>query len=910
MKNTTSLRVVLVLFVLAAEVFSTTAVLRVQAASIPPSLHFTQIVSGLTDPVFVTNAGDGSNRLFIIEQTGQILVYKNGGLLSTPFLNIAGLISNFTGVNGEQGLLCLAFDPNYSSNGIFYITYTTTNNDPAFLYTTTLARYHVSSGSPDQADPLSGAVLLSIPKKYTNHNGGMIAFGPDGYLYMSMGDGGSGGDPDNNAQNLDTMLGKLLRLDVESAPPPGQNYVIPPTNPFFGSTDPNVKKEIWAYGLRNPWRYSFDRSTGDLYIGDVGQAVEEEIDFQGASSAGGENFGWHILEGNLCFNPSTNCIKPTGYVPPVATYDHGANDSFGCAVTGGYVYRGSQYLSLQGVYLYGDFCSGKVLGLIKNPNNTWTASVVTSTGFTISSFGQDEQGELYLTNYGGGAIYHISSGSVTISGNAGIAGAMLGYVDGTLKTVTAQPDGSYQITVPYNWSGTVTPSLSGYGFNPGSRSYANLQTDLTSQDYTAVTAWFGGVQIQADQNVAVIGRPQIGGQVMAFNGPSSGSTTMYMPMLFKNAFGAYNSALYVQDLDPINTASIAIAFYDTAGNLTCTINDSLPPLAAHGTWLPNLSCLGTSWVGSAEITSNHDIAAVGRPHLGSQITSYNGFASGSTTMILPVLFMNASGSSNSAFYVQDLDASNTAHINLNFYDQGGNPTCARTDTIPPFSSHGYWLPDLSCLGSSWTGGVVITSDQNIAAVGRLHLGSQITTYDGFSSGSTAVSASMLFKNAFGSYNSSISIQDISTTNTANITLRFYDSSGTLTCTQTDAIAPLGMHSYSLTGVSCLGTSWVGGVQVASDQNIVLVSQVVIGNETAAYDGFTAGNTLDFAPMMFRYAFDGSYNSALYIQNLDSTNTANITINLYDSSGSLSCTHTDSLPALASRGYWLPTMTCP
>jgi glucose/arabinose dehydrogenase len=396
-----------------------------EAASLPPGLQFTLVTGGLTDPVFVANAGDGSNRLFIVQQTGQIRVYKSGSLLSTPFLNIVGSVSDFTGVNGEQGLLAVAFDPGYSTNGYFYITYTTHTSDPVFAYTTTLARYRVSTTNPDQADPSTGRVLLSIPKKHTNHNGGMLAFGPDGYLYMSMGDGGSGGDPDGNAQNLHTLLGKLLRLDVNATPAPGQTYVIPPGNPLYNSADPSVRKEIWAYGLRNPWRFSFDRSAGSLYIGDVGQNAEEEVDFQAAATPGGQNYGWNVLEGNLCYSPSTNCTAPAGYVAPVATYDHGTNDSYGCSITGGYVYRGSLYSLLAGVYFYGDFCSGKVLGLIKNPDNSWTSGLMAATGFAISSFGEDESGELYLADYGGGRIYRIAAACAGATVDVRIAGSLI-----------------------------------------------------------------------------------------------------------------------------------------------------------------------------------------------------------------------------------------------------------------------------------------------------------------------------------------------------------------------------------------------------------------------------------------------------------------------------------------------------
>ena len=620
----------------------------VSAASIPSALAFTPVASGLSLPVFVTNAGDGSNRLFIVQQGGQIRIFKNGSLLPTPFLNIVGSVSNFTGVNVEQGLLCLVFDPNYSTNGTFYITYTTTNPDPTFIYTTTLARYHVSTGNPDVADVASGVVLLSIPKKYTNHNGGMLAFGPDGYLYMSMGDGGSGGDPDNNAQNLHTMLGKLLRLDVESTPPVGKMYVIPPTNPFFASSDPNVKQEIWAYGLRNPWRFSFDRLTGDLYIGDVGQATEEEVDFQASASAGGQDYGWHILEGNLCYSPSVGCVAPSGYVPPVATYDHGVNASFGCAITGGYVYRGGASPSLQGVYLYGDYCSGKVLGLVKNASSIWTSSLIVSTGFTISSFGQDEQGELYLADYGGGTIYRISA------------------------------------------------------------------------------PWIGGVSLTSDRNVVAVGRPQIGSQVMAYDGFATGNTTFYVPMLFRNAFGGtYNAALYVQNVDPVNTANITLSYYDTSGNLTCSHADSIPAFSSHGYWMPS-ECVPDGWVGGVVITADHNVVAVGRPQIGAEITSYDGFPSGSTSMYVPMLFRNAFGGTyNAALYVQNTDPSNTANITIQYYDTSGNPTCSHMDTIPALASHGYWLPT-ECMPDSWVGGAVVTADHNIVAVGRPHIGGQVT----------------------------------------------------------------------------------------------------------------------------------------------------------------------------------------
>src|SRR5512140_1616181 len=289
------------------------------SATLPSAVKLTPVISGLTQPVFVTHAGDSSNRLFVVQQTGQIRLFKNGGLLAAHFLDVSG-VSGFTHAASEQGLLGLAFDPNYATNRRFYVTYTITTGNATFPYAVRLVRYQASSGNPDVANPASAFVILTIAKKYTNHNGGMIAFGRDGYLYWGTGDGGSGGDPDNNAQNLSSLLGKMLRLDVHSTPPVGKRYVIPPTNPFFHNTNASVRKEIWAYGLRNPWRWSFDRSTGNMLIGDVGQNREEEIDFQPASSTGGINYGWHILEGNLCFLPLTGCVKPARYVGPVTVY--------------------------------------------------------------------------------------------------------------------------------------------------------------------------------------------------------------------------------------------------------------------------------------------------------------------------------------------------------------------------------------------------------------------------------------------------------------------------------------------------------------------------------------------------------------------------------------------------------------
>jgi glucose/arabinose dehydrogenase len=269
-----------------------------------------------------------------------------------------------------------------------------------------LARYAVSAADPNVADPASEQIILTLTHPaFDNHNGGQLAFSPrDGYLYLGPGDGGSGGDPANNAQNPLSLLGKILRLDVESPPAPGNTYVIPPTNPFVGVA--GFRPEIWALGVRNPWRFSFDRLTGDLYIGDVGQGSFEEVDFQPAASPGGQNYGWRILEGPACFNPPSGCTPPAGYVPPVTSYDH----SEGVAIVGGYVYRGTVFTRMQGLYFFGDL-NGKIWGLQRVAGN-WQRRLLMNATFPIGTFGEDEAGSLYVADYASGTIYELTESRI------------------------------------------------------------------------------------------------------------------------------------------------------------------------------------------------------------------------------------------------------------------------------------------------------------------------------------------------------------------------------------------------------------------------------------------------------------------------------------------------------------------
>lgn len=342
-------------------------------------IRLERVVSGLDQPVFLTHAGDGSGQLYVVEQTGRIRLFDRSGQAIGVFLDIIGRVE----AGGERGLLGLAFHPDYESNGRFFVHY---SNDAGDNVVSEFKR-----GSAAKAVPDSERVLLRMDDPFSNHNGGWIAFGRDGFLYIATGDGGSAGDPLDNGQSLRTLLGKILRVDVNGGSP----YAIPPANPFVDKD--GARKEIWAYGLRNPWRDSFDRATGDLWIGDVGQGAREEIDAQASSSEGGVNYGWNIMEGSRCFN-APSCDR-SGLKRPVTEYPTGD----GCAVTGGYVYRGSAFPTLVGAYFFGDYCNGRIFALdaAKGVRGETTERRVLDTEISISSFGEDEAGELYVIGLGG-----------------------------------------------------------------------------------------------------------------------------------------------------------------------------------------------------------------------------------------------------------------------------------------------------------------------------------------------------------------------------------------------------------------------------------------------------------------------------------------------------------------------------
>jgi glucose/arabinose dehydrogenase len=363
-----------------------------QAAPTDAHIQLVLRASNLSNPVFVTSARDGTGRLFIVEQTGKIKIYVNGAVQSTPFLSIGSQVSK----GYEQGLLGLAFHPNFTSNRKLYVNFTDVNGD------TVVREYKASSTNPNVVSTSTARTILKVYQPYDNHNGGMLAFGPDGYLYIGMGDGGDGDDPGNRAQNKDTLLGKILRININGSSS-AHNYLFPSSNPYVGVFGRN---EIWQIGTRNPWRFSFDRANGNLWIGDVGQEQYEEVDRAVKTSSGagrGVNWGWRVLEGFHCHIPSTGC-STSGKTLPLAEYPHSGSR---CAMTGGYVYRGTQIPALVGGYVFADYCSGEIWVLNSTATSPANEVLLLDTSLTISSFGENAAGELYVMDREGGKMYAI-----------------------------------------------------------------------------------------------------------------------------------------------------------------------------------------------------------------------------------------------------------------------------------------------------------------------------------------------------------------------------------------------------------------------------------------------------------------------------------------------------------------------
>jgi len=418
------------------------------------TINLQTVASGFSSPVAIVNAGD--TRLFVVQRGGAIRILNaNGTINATNFLMLSSIISS----GGERGLLGLAFHPNYATNGYFYVNYTRIGDGA-----TVIARYSVSSTNPDVADASSALVLLTISQPFSNHNGGSLAFGPDGYLYIGMGDGGSANDPNNSGQNINTLLGKMLRIDVNSGTP----YGIPPTNPYAGAIPGS--DEIWAVGMRNPWKFSFDSQTGDLWIADVGQNAIEEIN-KAPSTAAGLNYGWRCYEGNSPFN-TTGCSIITNYVFPVTDYTHAA--SGGCSITGGYVYRGATYPNLQGKYLFSDYCNNKI-GYIANTGGAITWSNAFSGN--ISTFGQDVTGELYVAGLSNGIISKIVDTTLSVDDFEEIGISI--YPNPAKDSFTIKNENNWELTIKiYDVSGRMVLNQQGQSLELISINTSNFSRGL------------------------------------------------------------------------------------------------------------------------------------------------------------------------------------------------------------------------------------------------------------------------------------------------------------------------------------------------------------------------------------------------------------------------------------------------
>lgn len=453
-----------------------------------------QVITGLDRPLRLVSPPDDP-RLFVVERPGTIRVYNQNGTFRDLCLDIRSLVS----IDSERGLLGLAFPPDHATTGRFYVSYTDQGGDSRVV------RYTMGA-DPDRADPASAQLILQVSQPQANHNGGHLEFGPDGMLYLGFGDGGGSGDPGNNAQNDQVLLGKMLRLDVSGT---GPGYAIPADNPFVGLPP---RDEIWAKGLRNPWCWSFDSLTGDLYIADVGQGDLEEVDVQPAGSDGGENYGWRLMEGSACFIPSTGCFQP-GLTLPVHEYSHGGTP-FRCSITGGYVYRGAAIPQLAGRYFFADFCSAQVWSLTWTPGQgasdvrEWTDLIEPAGGFgSIAGFGQDGLGELYVLDYDGGSVHRLVP---TVSSVPDLLAPQLAqnvpnpFNPATSITFTAEPAGGPVRLAVYDVAGRLVRVLADGASPEGART---VTWDGTDGEGRAVAA--GVYQYRLEQGGRIATRKMV-----------------------------------------------------------------------------------------------------------------------------------------------------------------------------------------------------------------------------------------------------------------------------------------------------------------------------------------------------------------------------------------------------------------
>jgi uncharacterized repeat protein (TIGR01451 family) len=575
------------------------------AAQSWPQISFSQPIAGFAYPTHIASARDGSGRLFVVEETGRIRIIKNGIVLPTPFLDISSRLGK--NVIGAQGVLSVAFPPGFASKQHFYLNYATGG-------TLFIARYRVTS-NPDVADANSEEIVLS-DGPFASHWGGELAFSPlDGYLYF-----GSGSVTNSLAQDPSVLRGKLLRIDVETGNP--VTYTIPPSNPYV--TTANARPEIWASGLRNPFRSSFDRQTGDYYIADVGQGVREEVDFEPAGSGGGANYGWSIMEGSLCYQPPTNCDR-TGLTLPVVEYDH----SLGCAISGGTVYRAARYPSFQGIYFFGDWCSGRLWGL-QQANGAWQSALLFDTTLSITSFAEDEIGQFWVADFSGGAIYPI------VEGPAAAINLSLIQSD----SVDPSPAGgrlAYTIQIHNNSSAMATGVLL-------------TDTMPTGVPFVSVSSTQGSCTRSGD--------------IMTCRIPSlaAGESASITLILQPNAVGSIANTADVtaneQDTDATNNSSTESTTIAPSCDIKVTVNDfkTAVPAGQKNTYTIKVTNVGSTNVNGARVTDSFPAIFTGVTFTATASGGASGFTTSGTgnindTVTLPpgsLITYNAAGKVSSS----------------------------------------------------------------------------------------------------------------------------------------------------------------------------------------------------------------------------------------------------------------------
>ncbi len=695
-------------------------------------IELAEVVSGLNRPLFLTHAGDGSGLIFIVEQGGRVRILENGSLLGAPFLDISSGFNLATA--GERGFLGLAFHPDYSSNGRFFINYT--RSVPQLQ---TVIQEHQVSADPNIADP-SGQILLSFDQPFGNHNGGWLGFGPsDGYLYVTTGDGGSGGDPLERAQDLSTPLGKILRIDIDSGFP----YGIPGSNPFVDVL--GARQEIWAYGLRNPWRASFDSPSGRLFVADVGQSTWEEVDVVET----GKNYGWDVVEGPECFEPAVGC-DTTGLETPIHSYGR----SLGVTVTGGYVYRGQQISSLVGEYVFGDYGSGRIWTLTEGPGG-WSRSELFDTSLSISSFGVDEDGELYVVNHGG-SIWKLTTSIVpptTSSSTTSSTTSTTSSTTSTTITSTTTSTTSSTTSITSSTTSTILSTTSTTSTVPSTTSTTSSTTTIpistTSTTSSTVSSTSSTTSTMAPSTSTTTSTISSSTSTTSSTTSSTSCTTSVTtstvpPVVYRQYYGQIATGpgiitdftfLRFAGNTPVTgpgsvlegtstTASAQLVVHDGTGSVRSVMPfPELPDGGRHEIGLSETPDIRTGWAQLDSEVALEGWATYTIRSEGKLITkvSVPGVSPG-TSIALPVVY-DAAQRTDTGFAVANPDDENLT-LTLLLFDERGFPV-GTVNLLLLAERQGAWFVSdffLAQLGQSFQGKLEIRSGSPVVAIGLLSKG--------------------------------------------------------------------------------------------------------------------------------------------------------------------------------------------